>query len=268
MFRRRYASFDLNVGLVIGANGALVIDSRESPARARELRDDLALVTSAPVRWLVNTHWHWDHTFGNGEFPGAAVWGHTECRRLLLERGEETRRGLVGMVPEAEQDEFDRFTIVPPEHVCTERGTIDLGGRTVELRYLGRGHTEGDLVLAVAGTGVMFAGDLLEEGAPPSYDDAYPVAWAGTAARIAALVTGPVVPGHGDLMDVGMVQTQVEELGEVARVARAAAEAGLSPDAVLAEPGPYPEATMRVARARAAVELASGPPDVEGPAIT
>ncbi len=268
MFRRRYRSFDLNVGLVIGSAGALVIDSRESPARARELLRDLALVTSAPVRWLVNTHWHWDHTFGNGEFPGAAIWGHPACRRVLIERGEATRRRLTAMVPEEERDEFDRFTIVPPEHLCAAGGSIDLGDRTVELRYLGRGHTEGDLILTVPGTGVLFAGDLLEEGAPPSFGDAYPIAWAATAARLASLVEGPVVPGHGDLMDRGSVQTQVEELEQVARITRAAAEAGVPPDAARDDPGPYPEATMRVARARVGVELGAAPPDVEGPPIT
>jgi glyoxylase-like metal-dependent hydrolase (beta-lactamase superfamily II) len=268
VFRRRYRSLDLNVGLVIGSAGALVIDSRESPARARELLRDLALVTSAPIRWLVNTHWHWDHTFGNGEFSDAAIWGHPACRRALIERGEATRRSLTEMVPEDERDEFDRFTIVPPQHLCAAHGTIDLGDRTVEMRYLGRGHTEGDLVLHVPGTGVLFAGDLIEEGAPPAFDDAYPIAWAVTAARLASLIDGPVVPGHGDLMDRGSVQTQVEELEEVARITRAAAEAGVPPDVALDDPGPYPDATMQVARVRAGVELVAAPPDVEDPPIT
>ncbi len=268
MFRRRYRSFDLNVGLVLGSGGALVIDSRESPARAREIRHDLARVTTAPVRWLVNTHWHWDHTFGNGEFPGVAIWGHPECRRVLAERGEQTRQRCAELVPAEHRDEFATFPIVLPEHLCAVSGTIDLGDRTVELRYLGRGHTEGDLVVTVPGTGVLFAGDLLEEGAPPSFGDAYPIAWAVTAARLADMITGPVVPGHGDVMDRAAVGTQVDELEEVARLTRAAAEAGIPPDAVLDDPGPYPEATMRVARSRAAIELDDPGADVDGVGIT
>ncbi len=257
VFRRRYRSFDLNVGVVLGAGGALVIDSRESPAQAREVRRELTRLTAAPVRWLLNTHWHWDHTFGNGEFPGAAIWGHPECRRVLAERGEQTRERCAELVPAEQRDEFAAFPIVLPEHLCAEAATIDLGDRGVELRYLGRGHTEGDLVVTVPGTGVLFAGDLFEEGAPPSFGDAYPIAWAGTAALLAGLVTGPVVPGHGDLMDRAAVQTQVGELEEVARITRGAAEAGIPPDATLDDPGPYPEETMRVARARAHLEIAA-----------
>lgn len=254
VFRRRYASFDLNIGAVIGDGGVAVIDSRESPSQARQMRRELARITAKPVRWLVNTHWHWDHTFGNEEFAGAAIWGHRQCRRVLSERGEETRERCAALVPAEQRGEFESLRIVLPEHLVDSEATIDLGDRRLELRYLGRGHTEGDLVVTVPDAGVRFAGDLLEEGAPPSFGDAYPIAWASTAARLAGLGDGVVVPGHGDLMDPEAVRAQVADLGEVARIARSAAASGRAP-AAARDPGPYPPDTMRVALERARLEL-------------
>ena len=88
IFRRRYPSLDLNIGVVIGGDGVLVIDTRASHGQAEELRSEIAGLTSLPIRWVVNSHWHWDHTFGNAVFPDAALWGHRRCREFLLEHVE------------------------------------------------------------------------------------------------------------------------------------------------------------------------------------
>jgi glyoxylase-like metal-dependent hydrolase (beta-lactamase superfamily II) len=75
VFRRRYASLDLNIGVVIGDEGVLIVDTRASHVEADELRSDLRALTAKPVLWVIDTHWHWDHTFGNARFPGAEIWG-------------------------------------------------------------------------------------------------------------------------------------------------------------------------------------------------
>ena len=75
VFRRHYDFLSLNVGVVIGDEGVLVIDSRESHEAAAELSADIRTLTDQPVRWVVNTHAHWDHTFGNAMFPEAEIWG-------------------------------------------------------------------------------------------------------------------------------------------------------------------------------------------------
>ena len=75
VFRRRYESLDLNIGVVIGGDGVLVIDTRASHGQARQLIDELTALTPLAVRWVINTHWHWDHTFGNAMFPDARVLG-------------------------------------------------------------------------------------------------------------------------------------------------------------------------------------------------
>ena len=89
--------------------------------------------------------------------------------------------------------------IDPPDRTFTETAIVDLGDRRVELRYLGRGHTDHDIVIGVPGAGVLFAGDLLENGAVPWFGDGYPLDWPETAyPRRGAGAVGVVVPGHGD----------------------------------------------------------------------
>ena len=132
---------------------------------------------------------------------------------------------------------------------------IDIGGRSVRLEWLGLGHTDSDVVVSVVDAAVLFAGDLLEQGAPPQFGDGYPLAWQDTAAALRARVRGTTVPGHGDVMDKDAVATQVEELAAVA----AACADGLATNVFDPTRGPYPEATMRVAWERAQREVGVAP---------
>ncbi len=241
VFRRRYESLDLNVGVVVGAGGLLVVDSRASHRQARELLRELRGLSSAPVRFVVNTHYHWDHCWGNALFPDADIWGHTSTAATLIERGEEMRKHVRGLA--SDPAEIDEVDIVPPGHVFDRRQTIDVGDRLVELRHLGRGHTDSDIVVLVPDAGVVFAGDLVEEGAPPAFGDSYPLEWPDTVERLGALIAGPVVPGHGDVVDADYVETQRQELQAVAeRIRLAAPDIGS---------GPYPTDVMKTALARA-----------------
>jgi len=98
---------------------------------------------------------------------------------------------------------------------------------------------------------VMFAGDLVEEGAPPGFGDGYPMAWPDTVDRLRDHIRGVVVPGHGDVMDAGAVKTQHEELTAVAQ----ACADGLSSGRFDPEVGPYPAESMRTAWERAKLEF-------------
>ena len=101
------------------------------------------------------------------------------------------------------------------------RATLDLGDRRVDLRFLGRGHTDHDVVALVPDASVLFAGDLVEEGAPPSFGDAFPLDWPATLGQLLDLAgEGPVVPGHGEVVDRDFVAGQ---LGDVAFLAEARA---------------------------------------------
>jgi glyoxylase-like metal-dependent hydrolase (beta-lactamase superfamily II) len=252
VFRRRYASLDLNIGVVVGGDGVLVVDTRASHGQAGELIGEMRCLTTLPVRWVVNTHWHWDHTFGNAMFPDADVWGHRNCREFLLSRPEEGRRAALQWAGEDGRAAIESVVIRPPDRLVDTNGSIDIGGRSVRMEWLGLGHTDADLVVSIPDAGVVFAGDLLENGAPPVFGDGYPLAWRDTVAALFSRVVGTTVPGHGDVMDKDAVAAQAEELAAVA----AACTAGLTSGFFDATQGPYPEATMATAWERAQAEVA------------
>ncbi|HEY7565164.1 MAG TPA: MBL fold metallo-hydrolase [Acidimicrobiia bacterium] len=256
IFRRRYDTpFDQNIGVVLGAEAAVLIDSRANPAYARELRSELAALTSLPVGWLFNTHYHWDHTFGNQVFAEATIWGHDECRRMLAEHGAEMVAGLLADLTPPGQEALQELTITPPTRTFADRASIDIGNRMVEVAYFGRGHTNSDAVLHV--DGVTFAGDLVEEGAPPSVGDSFPIAWVETVGLLAAEARPVVVPGHGDVVDVEHIVVTRFDLSWIARAAEDAWKRGIQVDEVDLAGAPYPEDVTRTAIARAYSELES-----------
>ncbi|MGQ0849604.1 MAG: MBL fold metallo-hydrolase [Actinomycetota bacterium] len=252
IFRRRYdRPFDHNIGVVIGGEAILVVDSRTNPSEAAELKMELRMLEAGPVGWLFNTHYHWDHTFGNQEFTGIPIWGHMACRAELVERGEM----MVASVIESYPDEvrYRDVRVMPPTDTFASHATIDLGSRRVSLGFYGRGHTNSDAVLHV--DGVTFAGDLVEEGNPPTFEDSFPVDWVETLGLLAAEAGQVVVPGHGDVLDLEQLVVARFDMAWVARRAREGRAAGLSPDQVDLSGCPYPPPTARVAMTRAYLEL-------------
>ncbi|HEX5589381.1 MAG TPA: MBL fold metallo-hydrolase [Candidatus Limnocylindrales bacterium] len=219
VFTRRYRFFDQQIGLVLGDGEALVIDTRTSPGQARELIADIRRVTSLPVRLVVDSHWHSDHVFGNHDFRPATIWGHERCRTRLLENGERQRVAVAEGIPDLAAD-LATLVVDPPDQTFEDAATIEVGGRPVELRFLGRGHTDADIVVAIPDAGVLFAGDLLENDAVPYFGDGYPIEWPATVERLLALVAGPVVPGHGSVGDRGFVEAQLAAFRAVADAAR------------------------------------------------
>jgi glyoxylase-like metal-dependent hydrolase (beta-lactamase superfamily II) len=219
VYTRRYQFADQQIGMVLGDGEALVIDTRSTPGQARDLIADIARLTPLPVRIVVDTHWHSDHVFGNHDFRPAAIWGHDRCRSVLLDNGERQRASLIGALPDL-ADELRAIVIDPPERTFAEAASLEVGGRRVELRYLGRGHTDADIVVVVPDADVLFAGDLLENDAVPYFGDGYPLEWPATVERLRALVCGPVVPGHGSVGDAAFVERQFAEFEAVAAAAR------------------------------------------------
>jgi len=165
VFQRRYQPLDVSVCVVRGTGGLLVADTRSSHRQADEIRADLWQLGTLPVRWVVNTHAHFDHTFGNARFGpasdiGAPIYGH---ERVPAHLDAYERRVLAELIAEAEEDpgEWREVVITPPTVLVGAAMTLDLGGRAVELRYLGRGHTDNDLLVHVPDAGAWLAGDLI-----------------------------------------------------------------------------------------------------------
>lgn len=252
VFRRRYESLDLNVGIVIGTAAVLVIDTRASHRQADELITELGRLTSLSIGWVVNTHFHWDHTWGNARFRPAPMWGHENCRTEMMEHGEEARSRVLSWMPREHHDAVREVEIVPPDHTFAAAVTLDLGNRRVDLEYHGRAHTNSDITVAVPDADVLFIGDMIEEGAPPAFGDSYPLDWAPTVRAVR--LAGTVVPGHGDVVDRQYVAAQAEEIEGLATQIRESHASGLPPEPLYGA-GPYPEPTMREAVDRGYAQL-------------
>lgn len=252
---RRYSLLDQTIGAVAGDDGLLVVDSRMSPRRGTELQIELREL-GLPVRWLVNTHYHYDHCWGNAVFQTAELWAHERCPATLVKRSEDWRARLIADDP-VNADEYREVVVVPPGQLFADRSSIDLGGRIVELRYLGRGHTDCDIIVSAPDARVIFAGDLLENGAPPYFDDGFPLDWPATVEALLALVDGPVAPGHGDVADRSFVEAQLADLRLVADLGRQIAAGELDLDTAAAR-GPYGPTDSRSPIDRAAAQARGG----------
>ncbi len=237
VFVRRYRFYDQDIGAIVGDEGVVIIDTRSSHRQGEEIRTDLARLTPLPVAAVIDTHRHSDHTWGNHVFRPAPIWGHVRCRDGMLESFDLEREEFAAAKPDM-AEELAEVVCDPPDRVFEETAIVDAGGRRLELRYLGRGHTDGDIVVLVPDTGVLFAGDLLENGAPPYAGDGYPLDWPETVSRLLEQVRAAVVPGHGDVGDREFVEDQLADLFAVAETARRVHRGEIGLDDAVAD-GPY-----------------------------
>lgn len=247
---RRYDPFNVNVTVVAGSDGALLVDTRTTLVEALEVRHHLGELPVGPVTALAVTHHHLDHCLGAGAFPGVPVWATAGCRASLRSSGIEQREAWLGWLPEEQHAHVRASPLVIPDRVVEEEVNLDVGDRRVELRYLGRGHTDHDLVVHVPDAGVVLAGDLVEVGAPPAFEDAYPYEWPATLRALEGAGADTVVPGHGPPTDPAGVETQREELAHVAALCREVL-GGVRSRASAVAASPYPELVTDAALARA-----------------
>jgi glyoxylase-like metal-dependent hydrolase (beta-lactamase superfamily II) len=224
-----------NTTAIVGSREAVVIDSCYLPSSAAEDVADIRRWTSVPVRYLVNTHWHYDHTMGNGvyrdAFPGISIVAHHETRKQIAgynpqwfenfpKRGDQFRDAIAsgrdasgrtltpGEIAEYEQAltglepvgrEFEplaKRADLAPDLGFDRELAIDLGGREVRLLHLGRGNTAGDVVAHLTREGIVVAGDLLDHPVP-YLGGGYPIEEIATLEALARLNAETIVPGHG-----------------------------------------------------------------------
>src|SRR5215472_16807509 len=184
-----------NAGFVVGSAGVLVVDTFVSVAAARDLLAEIRKVTNLPIRFVINTHYHLDHTGGNAVFAeaGATILGHRNVRSWL--RSENMK-----FFPEAKPEQKARVeSLVLPDEVYTDAVDIYLGSRLVEVRYM-LGHTGGDSVVIVPDANVVFGGDLIWQKHLPNLIDATTSDWVKTLEKLLAdHPAATFVSGHGDV---------------------------------------------------------------------
>jgi glyoxylase-like metal-dependent hydrolase (beta-lactamase superfamily II) len=175
----------------------------------------------------------------------------------MVERGESMKDDAAGWLPD-QRDELQAVAITPPTEVFTEAARIDMGSKIVSMSFHGLAHTNADIVVTLEDQDVIFMGDLVENGAPPVFDDGYPLSWPQTLRSVFADGSSLIVPGHGDIMNRAAAMGQLEEIDLVAGLARRCIEEGM-PVSDAARLGPYPIEVMTAALARA-LEVAGSQP--------
>lgn len=244
----RYDWFDVNVTLIGGARGLLAVDTHASARAARAVIEDVRRLGAGEVVGVVNTHEHFDHTFGNAEFRTAygaiPIHAHETAAEQTVAAGDRIKELYAADPDDPHRDEVLDTAVVPADHPFSSAVALDLGDRWVELVHPGRGHTAGDLVVRVPDADVLLAGDLVEESGPPGLgDDSYPLEWPLSLDIVLGLTTAGsvVVPGHGAPVDRDFVEEQRNTIGIVAETIRDLATRGVPvTQALEAGEWPYP----------------------------
>jgi glyoxylase-like metal-dependent hydrolase (beta-lactamase superfamily II) len=213
-------AMNVNAGIVIGDDAAAVVDTGTVEADAREILEVVLGLTDRPLRYVINTHHHGDHTFGNWWLLPAIIIGHERCRvRLVGEAGASHREMFVQLVPML-RESIEAVTVEPPSVTFDESLQLHLGGCSLRLDYLGRAHTDNDI--AISAGEVVFAGDLIEESAPPVAFEAFTSEWGPTLRRLAGLEATTYLPGHGRAVDRAFVERQAAAFEAVSDACAAA----------------------------------------------
>ena len=207
------AQGDPNVGAIVGTDAVLAIEARATPFMAQRWIDVLRdQVTDLPFGDLVLTHYHAVRTLGASAFGARRIIAHENTRALIDERGVEDWASEQGRMPRLFAGAETIPGLTHPSDTFADAMTLDLGDRKVELRYLGRGHTSGDLVVWLPDEGILFAGDLVEAQAAPYMGDSYPDEWSTTTLdAVAALGAHQLVGGRGPVVRDGSVGTAIED---------------------------------------------------------
>jgi cyclase len=252
-----------NTTVIVGEREALVIDSCYLPSSAEKDVAQIRQWTTKPVRYLVNTHWHYDHTMGNGvyrdAFPGITIVAHVETRRQIAGynpqwfekfpgRADQFRAAITSgkaangrTLSETEIAEYESAltglepvgrefqplaarTDLAPDFGFSDELDIDLGGREVRLLHLGRGNTAGDVVAWLPTEKILAAGDLLDHPVP-YLSGGYPVEEIATLEALARLDADTIVPGHGRVLKAGDGTAYLGQVTDFLRAVVAAVDA-------------------------------------------
>jgi len=215
--------------VIVNDNDVLLVDAGVTPAVARALVQDVKLLTDKPVRWVVNTHFHYDHTDGNSIFgPEVQIIGHKYVRDAMLnldvlhrEPFKTAQASLPGQIEtlkkqvsaetdaqkratlqqqlaatEAEQKQFAEIKPTPPTMTYASSLTLHRGQREIRLLFLGRGHTPGDTVVFLPKERIVCTGDLMESRLAYMGDGIFDE-WITTLDAVKKLDFATVLPGHG-----------------------------------------------------------------------
>lgn len=231
----QYHHQESNNAWLVTDDGVLVVDTRQHPRRAEELLAAIRKTTDKPVRWVVNTHAHGDHYFGNSVFKreGAMIVAHRDTAGMMQSHyGLEMKRRQGYF----KQRQFDpqEVKLVPPDVTFDSTLTLTVGGRTVELLYLGAGQNPGDTFVRFPKERVLFAGGPFSKNSwpNPSFTPSM-TGWVELLKKIAAMDVDVYLGGHGDIGAKQDVLNEAQMLGDFDHGMRDAIAKGMSRDDII-----------------------------------
>jgi cyclase len=219
-----------NAGIVVGEDGVLVVDTFVSVEAAQQLLGEIRKLTKLPIKYVVNTHYHFDHVGGNRVFAdaGATVVSHENVPRWIVPEN----LAKLGPTPKPELKAMIEAATLPTT-VFQEGVDLDLGTRKVEVRFF-PGHTGGDAVVSIPDAKVVFGGDLLWRNFVPNLVDATTSLWIETLNALSTQRDDwTFVPGHGDLATARDVVSFRDYLSTVRTLVNDAQRQGRSGDGVV-----------------------------------
>jgi cyclase len=195
-FQAKGSWFRSNAGLIVGSEYAVVVDSLATVGLTQNFINEIKKVTDKPVRFLVNTHHHGDHLWGNHLFEEATVICHNKCREQVLSTQMYDPAILNAYYPDFD---FQGIQITPPDITFDEDLTMHIDGREIRLIHFKPAHTPGDILIYLPQERVIFAGDLLFLYSTPVGFEASFQGWIETLDNMSELDATIYVPGHGPL---------------------------------------------------------------------
>lgn len=194
-------SYGANAGIIIGRNGIVVVDTLISSKEAKRFIKDIKAISKKPIKYVVNTHYHLDHTFGNSEFAkrGAAIISHINDSKNLKAHGETALKNAknYGLT----EKDVRGTKIAYPSLAFSDSMEIDMGDQKVELIYTGTSHTDGSIIVYIPDKKILFAGDILFTDYHPFMGEGNIDGWLKTLDHIITMDIEKIIPGHGPVSD-------------------------------------------------------------------
>lgn len=211
-----------NVGIFAGSDGVILVDTTFTEGRARALRAEVEALSPHPIRTVLNTHHHGDHTYGNYLFPEATIIGHELCRSATIATGFETKKWFPGV-------DWGDIRIVPPAVTFRDEITIWCDDVPATVRFVGPAHTTNDVYMWVPEHSLLFAGDLVFNGGTPFVVMGSISGLLRALDELDGLGARTVVPGHGSVAGPSIIADQRAYLRWLQDAAKSGFDAGTEP---------------------------------------
>ena len=194
------AEGDPNTGVIIGDDSVMIVDAQATPRLANMVIEKIRGVTDKPIKHVVLTHYHAVRVLGASAYGASEIVMSEKARAMVVERGQEDWDSEFGRFPRLFQGHESIPGLTWPTLTFDGRATFHLGKRRVDLKFLGRAHTAGDIAAHVPDANVMFTGDIVEYHSACYCGDAHFGDWGATLDAIRAHRPDAIAPGRGDAL--------------------------------------------------------------------